>query len=303
MCYVPGQPIQVKDIIFFKPLNAATKPPEDILKSYSPVLLSLFTVTGNRLETTNRRRFLSFFETVLSGIFFLKRKYTEREKRKKDVIWVFMGTFFFFARFPQQNSPSRGVFAANEFSFFALTRWLRIFCFSDRDPMSLIDKRSSCNPCSGVLDAIFTSKHPFGSLLIYFLYEKKNAGYFPVETKKAYPTWDLSFLVRFKILITVPHRLYLAPKWPETLSLCAHTKKKANLIKSLGIRGSQIFSLTFPKIKSFIVWKYPMCVTQKYCSDNYLLLVARPVQDIRTLRYLLCFLDVVAWNNSVIKIW
>lgn len=63
---LPGQPIQVKDIIFFKPLNAATKPPEDILKLYSPDLLSLLTVTGNLLETTNKRRFLSFLETVLS---------------------------------------------------------------------------------------------------------------------------------------------------------------------------------------------------------------------------------------------
>lgn len=56
---LPGQPIQVKDIIFLRPLNAATKPPEDILNANSFVLGSLFTVTGNRLETTSKRRFLS----------------------------------------------------------------------------------------------------------------------------------------------------------------------------------------------------------------------------------------------------
>lgn len=49
----PGQPIQVKFRDFLKPESAETKPPEDILKWYSP-LESLVMVIGRRLETTMR---------------------------------------------------------------------------------------------------------------------------------------------------------------------------------------------------------------------------------------------------------
>ena len=47
----PGQPIHVKDIDFLQPERAETRPPEDILKWYSP-WLSLVIVIGKRLETT-----------------------------------------------------------------------------------------------------------------------------------------------------------------------------------------------------------------------------------------------------------
>lgn len=49
----PGQPIQVKDMLFLQPERAETRPPEDILKWYSPAA-SLVMVMGRRLETTMR---------------------------------------------------------------------------------------------------------------------------------------------------------------------------------------------------------------------------------------------------------
>lgn len=52
----PVQPIQVKDMDFLQPESADTRPPEDILKWYSP-LSSLEMVMGSRLETTMKRRF------------------------------------------------------------------------------------------------------------------------------------------------------------------------------------------------------------------------------------------------------
>ena len=49
----PGQPIQVNDMDFLQPERAETRPPEDILKWYSP-WASLLMVMGRRLETTMR---------------------------------------------------------------------------------------------------------------------------------------------------------------------------------------------------------------------------------------------------------
>ena len=51
----PGQPIQVNVMDFLQPDRAETRPPEDILKWYSPCL-SFVIVTGSRFETTMRRR-------------------------------------------------------------------------------------------------------------------------------------------------------------------------------------------------------------------------------------------------------
>jgi len=50
----PGQPIQVNVMDFLQPDNAETRPPEDILKWYSPCL-SFVIVTGSLFETTMRR--------------------------------------------------------------------------------------------------------------------------------------------------------------------------------------------------------------------------------------------------------
>ena len=47
----PGQPIHVKDMDFLQPERAETRPPEDILKWYSPEA-SLLMVMGRRFETT-----------------------------------------------------------------------------------------------------------------------------------------------------------------------------------------------------------------------------------------------------------
>lgn len=58
---VPAQPIHIKDINFFRPLRAETRPPELMVYVHGSCSLSsfFFIVTGRRLEMTRRRVLVS----------------------------------------------------------------------------------------------------------------------------------------------------------------------------------------------------------------------------------------------------
>ena len=79
----PGQPIQVKERDFLQPERAETRPPEDILKWYSP-LLSFVIVMGRRFETTISFCFPSPPDPFIAGDM-MSATTTDRERKRNGV--------------------------------------------------------------------------------------------------------------------------------------------------------------------------------------------------------------------------
>jgi len=96
---IPVHPIQMKDIVFFKPDKAVAKPPSEIVYLYSPfpsVSLNsqlnrlctsgrFFMVMGNRLATTRRRKCCSSSLTLSAGDELRSREGTRVSTLSSDI--------------------------------------------------------------------------------------------------------------------------------------------------------------------------------------------------------------------------